>query len=59
MLPNDMKSVILSKKIDSNQPKFKNPQDSKKPYSKKITKSMLHDLLSTMSDNDDSIWDMI
>ena len=53
MLPNDMKSVILSKKTDSNQVKFKNPQDSKKPYSKKITKSMLHDILSTMSDDDD------
>ena len=56
MLPNEMKSVILSpfKKTDSNEAKFKNSQDSKKPCSKKITKSMLHDLLSTMSDDDNS-----
>ena len=57
MLPNEMKSVILSstKKPDFNSSKFKSYRDSKKSDSKKITKAMLHNLLSTMSDDDNSI----
>ena len=57
MLPNEMKSIILSstKKSDFNSSKFKSYRDSKKYGSKKVTKAILHDLLSTISDNDNSI----
>ena len=54
ILPNDMKSVILfsTKKSDFNSPKFKSYKDSKKSDSRKITKAMVHSLLSTISDDD-------
>ena len=57
MLPNEMKSVILSstKKSYFNSSKLKSYRDSKKSDSKKITKAMLYDLLRTMSDDDNSI----
>ena len=55
MLPNEMKTIILSlSKLYFNSTKTKNYKDSKKLYPKKITKDILYDLLSTMSDDDDS-----
>ena len=51
-----MKFIILSltKKLDFNINKYKSYEDPKKSYPKKITKAMLHNLLSTMSNNDDN-----
>ena len=56
MLPNNIKSIILSqnKKTDFSQNKSKKYKYSKISYPKKITKAILHDLLSNMSNKEES-----
>ena len=55
MLPNEMKTIILSlSKSYFNLTKTKNYKDSKKSYPKKITKAILYNFLSTMSDDDNN-----
>ena len=45
---------LKNKKIDFSQNKSKKYEESKKSYLKKITKAMLYDLLSNMSNEEES-----